>query len=90
MNIKLFNRILELAGQKFLKESAKDRDDETYAEYVSERTDEEPFFIRDRKYQYCNCKYSDGKIDIGVYSFTGDICYGYTYFQKYILGEKDA
>lgn len=36
----------------------------------------------DTKYEYVNAKYPNGKIDIGVYSYAGDIVYSYNAFRK--------
>jgi len=59
-----------------------DNSDEMYAEYVGERQGEEPFMMRDKKWQYVNAKYSNGKVDIGVYSFSEDMVYTYDTFRK--------
>ena len=53
-----------------------------YVEYVSERKGENPFVLGGQKYQYVNAKYPNGKIDIGVYAFSGDVVYGYDVFRK--------
>jgi hypothetical protein len=34
------------------------------------------------KYEYVNAKYPNGKIDIGVYSYAGDVVYSYDTFRK--------
>lgn len=57
-------------------------EDPLYVEYVGERTGEEPFMLGGSKYQYVNAKYPNGKIDIGVYSFAGDMVYGYNAFRQ--------
>lgn len=57
-------------------------DSPLYVEYVSERSGEEPFELQGHKYQYVNAKYPEGKIDIGVYAFAGDIVYSYNAFRK--------
>lgn len=48
-----------------------------FVEYLKPATDETPFTMHTGKWQFCWCKYSNGKIDLGVYSFAGDVCYGY-------------
>lgn len=53
-----------------------------YVEYVGERSNEEPFMLQGAKYQYVNGKYPDGKVDIAVYAFAGDLVYGYESFRK--------
>ena len=58
---------------------------DTYCvEYVSERSGEKPFTLgnSERKFQYVNGKYPNGKVDIAVYAFAGDLCYGYKAFRK--------
>lgn len=57
-------------------------EDPLYVEYVSERPGEDPFMLQGQKFQYVNAKYPNGKIDIGVYAFAGDIVYSYNVFRK--------
>ena len=61
-------------------------EDVDYVEYVSQRQGEEPFTLRtgngQEKFEYVNGKYPSGKIDISVYAFRGDVCYGYNHFRK--------
>jgi len=52
-----------------------------YVEYVSERPGENPFMLHGKKFQYVNAKYPDGKIDVGVYAFAGDMVYAYNAFR---------
>jgi hypothetical protein len=53
-----------------------------YDEYHSERTNEEPFEMYQKKWQFCNAKNSKGKIDIGVYCFQEDRVYNYLYWRE--------
>jgi hypothetical protein len=64
--------------------TGEDPKDAYYVEYVGERVGEEPFTLgnSERKFQYVNGKYPDGTIDIAVYSFAGDLCYGYKAFRS--------
>jgi hypothetical protein len=52
-----------------------------YVEYLSQATGEPEFILGETKWQYCWCRYSDGRRDLGVYSFAGDLCYGYQAFR---------
>lgn len=61
-------------------------EDEMYVEYVREYPSEEDFMHKGKKYQYCWAKYPNGKVDLGVYSYSGDITYGYKWFRKTMLG----
>ena len=58
------------------------QEDLLYVEYVSEMRDEEPFMMGNQKFQFVNAKYPDGKTDIGVYAFSGDVVYAYDAFRK--------
>lgn len=53
-----------------------------YVEYVSEMPHEVPFMMGDKKYQFVQAKYPNGKQDIGVYAFAGDVVYGYEAFRQ--------
>lgn len=69
-------------------------EDVDYVEYVSQRQGEEPFTLRtgngQEKFEYVNGKYKSGKVDIAVYAFRGDVCYGYNHFRKmFNLSESD-
>lgn len=57
-------------------------EDPLYVEYHSQRQGEVPFMMGGTKYEYVNAKYPNGKIDIGVYSYAGDIVYSYEAFKK--------
>lgn len=57
-------------------------DDPLYVEYVKELPGEEPFMLHGKKFQYVWAKYPGGKIDIGVYAYSGDMVYGYNVFRK--------
>ena len=64
-------------------------EDPLYVEYVSQRQGEVPFMMRNQKYEYVNAKYPNGKIDIGVYAFAGDMVYGYNAFRQ-MMGIKES
>ena len=71
--------------EKLIRESIQEvlaEKDPLYVEYHSQRQNEVPFRLNGTKYEYVNAKYPDGHIDIGVYSFAGDIVYGYEAFKK--------
>jgi hypothetical protein len=87
------NRILELAGLSedqseeisgwgTKETSSEDPMNALYVEYDSQRSGEETFIIHDQKFEYCNAIYPNGKKDIGVYAYAGDVCYGYNWFQE--------
>lgn len=57
-------------------------EDPLYVEYHSQRQGEVPFTMGGTKYEYVNAKYPDGKIDVGVYSFAGDVVYSYNAFKS--------
>ena len=59
-----------------------DPKDAFYVQYHSQRQGEEPFMLGDRKFEYVNAVYPDGTVDIAVYAFAGDLCYGYRAFRK--------
>jgi len=68
-------------------------EDADMVEYHSQRKGENPFKLRTpngmEKFEYVNAKYPSGKIDIGVYAFSGDIVYGYnTFKKKYNIAES--
>jgi len=64
-------------------------DDPLYVEYVKPMTGESPFMLHEEKFEYCWAKYPNGKIDIGVYAYRGDVCYSYNAFkQRYNLKEN--
>lgn len=80
MNIQ---KIIKECVIEVLKENlVEDPKDALYVEYHSQRKGEEPFMLGDRKFEYVNGKYPDGKIDIAVYVFAGDLCYGYKAFRE--------
>ena len=62
--------------------SGMQEEDPLYVEYHSQRQGEEPFMMGGTKYEYVNAKYPNGKIDIGVYSFAGDVVFSYESFRK--------
>jgi len=51
---------------------------ELFVTYLKPATDEEIFTLNGTRWQFCWCKYSNGRTDLGVYSFSGDVCYGYS------------
>lgn len=57
-------------------------EDPLYVEYHSQRSGENPFMLHGKKFEYVNAKYPNGKIDIGVYAFAGDIVYSYNAFRQ--------
>ena len=69
------------------KKKAAEKDD-IYVEYIGPRGGEIPFDMFGQKWEYCNGRYADGTIDVAVYAYAGDICYGYNYFQNIILGKR--
>jgi hypothetical protein len=69
---------------------AKDPMDAIYVAYDGEYSDETPFEINGEKYQYCWATYPNGKRDIAVYAFRGDVTYGYTYFRKTVLNINES
>ena len=60
-----------------------------YVEYLKDMQGEEPFMKGDKKYQYVWAKYPDGKKDVGVYAYAGDVCYSNDYFRNTILNLKE-
>jgi hypothetical protein len=90
------NEMIEEEGGGEMDENKTNNPDEDvdYVEYVSQRQGEEPFTLRtgngQEKFEYCNGKYPSGKVDICVYAFRGDVCYGYNHFRKmFNLSESD-
>lgn len=68
---------------KNLKEvGEEDPNDPLYVEYVKELPGEEPFMMNGQKFQYVLAKYPNGKTDIGVYAFAGDMVHGYNAFRR--------
>jgi len=57
-------------------------EDPLYVEYISKRQGEKPFMMGGQKFEYVNAKYPNGKTDIGVYAFSGDVVYAYDAFRK--------
>jgi hypothetical protein len=68
--------------KEVIQEITEDPNNPLYVEYISERPGEEPFMMGDQKFQFVNAKYPNGKKDIGVYAFSGDIVYGYQAFRQ--------
>lgn len=59
-----------------------EKDNPLYVEYVRDRAGEDPFMLGGQKYQFVTAKYPNGKEDIGVYAFSGDVVYGYKAFRE--------
>lgn len=57
-------------------------EDPLYVEYHSQRQGEVPFEMGGTKYEYVNAIYPDGKLDLGVYSYAGDVVYSYNSFRQ--------
>ena len=74
-----FRKLIKECVTQVLKEEL---EDPLYVEYISERPGEEPFELGGQKFQYVNAKYPNGKVDIGVYAFAGDIVYSYNAFRQ--------
>jgi hypothetical protein len=72
----------DLSKQSNLPQGNNLAEDPLYVEYHSQRQGEVPFMMGGTKYEYVNAKYPDGKIDIGVYSFAGDVVYSYNAFKQ--------
>jgi hypothetical protein len=68
---------------------AKDPMGEMYVGYLKDYGTEQPFTINTqdgpKKFQYVWAEYPNGKHDIAVYSFSGDVTYGYKWFRKTFL-----
>ena len=64
-------------------------EDPLYVEYVGQRQGEAPFMMNGQKYEYVNAKYPNGKVDVGVYAFAGDMVYGYNAFRQ-MMGIKES
>jgi hypothetical protein len=74
-----FRKLIKECVTQVLREEL---EDPLYVEYISERPGEDPFVLGGKKFQYVNAKYPNGKIDIGVYTFAGDIVYSYNAFRQ--------
>lgn len=59
-----------------------------YVQYDSDMRDEEPFMLHGEKWQFVNAIYPDGKKDIGVYRYAGDMVYSYEWFRRNVVGDK--
>lgn len=49
-----------------------------HREYVGEPI----FTMQGGRFVYCWCQYPSGRIDVGVYAYGSDMCYGYEWFRK--------
>ena len=74
----------EEGGEGLMQENDEEEpsEDAFYVEYLKEMPGEKPFMLHGEKFQYVKAKYPDGKEDIGVYAFRGDLVYGYKAFRK--------
>jgi hypothetical protein len=73
----------EVGGvQEQMGDSSNNSDDPFYVEYVKDMPHEEPFMLGGEKFEYVQAKYPNGKIDLGIYAFAGDVVYGYNAFRK--------
>jgi hypothetical protein len=67
----------------------KKSEDEMYVGYLKPYGDEKPFIVHTpdgpQKFEYCWAEYPDGKHDIAVYAYAGDVTYGYKWFRKAFL-----
>lgn len=45
--------------------------------YHSPRAGEDVFVLRGQRWQFVNVTLPDGRRDLGVYAFAGDVCYDY-------------
>ncbi len=74
-------------------ETAEDPKEAQYVEYVGQMPSEKPFMLRtpegNAKFEYVKAKYPDGKVDIAVYAFRGDMVYGYSFFRK-MMGIQES
>ena len=90
MDKKSFRKLLRECIEEVLIESMSQEDSKNplYVEYSKPMQGENPFILNGEKFEYCWAKYPDGKIDIGVYAYSGDMCYGYQAFrQRYNIKE---
>ncbi len=83
MDKKEFKKLVAECIREVLVENLSDtqEEDPLYVEYHSQRQGEEPFMMGGTKYEYVNAKYPNGQIDIGDYSFAGDVVYSYNSFR---------
>lgn len=63
-------------------EAKTEEEDPLYVQYHSQRQGENPFEMQGQKFEYVNAIYPNGKKDIGVYAFAGDIVYSYNAFRQ--------
>lgn len=73
--------IREIIKEAIGKEEGKP-DEALYVEYVGQMKNETPFMLQGEKFEYVIGKYPDGKKDIAVYAFRGDLVYGYKAFRE--------
>lgn len=77
---------IKLLIKEVISEIEERDEDAEYVEYLGPMSHEEPFMLRtpsgESKFEYCYARYPSGKKDIAVYSYRGDVCYGYQYFRK--------
>lgn len=90
MDKKVFRKFLRECIVEVITENlGEDQNNPLYVEYLKPMSNEEPFMMNGEKFEYCWAKYPNGKVDIGVYAYSGDVCYGYNAFrQRYNLPEN--
>ena len=93
MNKSELKRLIEetIKNIILIKENVDDKNP-LYVEYEKDMTGEDPFVMQGgKKFQYVWAKYPNGKVDIGVYAFQGDVVYGYQAFRNmYNLTENTS
>ena len=57
-------------------------EDPGYVEYLKPMNGEEPFMMNGQKFEYCWAKYPNGKTDVGVYAYAGDMCLSLNSFKQ--------
>jgi hypothetical protein len=78
---------LEDATEEQLLRAFNNSMDDLYVEYVKPASCEEVFVARGTKWQFAWCRYGNGRIDLGVYSFSGDVCWGYEAWKSGVFGQ---
>ncbi len=61
-----------------------------YVEYLKNMSNENPFELGGKKWQFVWAKYPDGRTDIGVYAFGEDLVYNYQSWRKMMNIDKDG
>ena len=65
------------------RQQAEDARDSMYVEYLHPLPGENRFTMGGTDFVYVWAQYPDGRRDIGVYAFSGDVTYGYRWFRTY-------